>query len=63
MPRRTTAPRILLARITCLLVRKTWVGSGIHLEINANTCNIPKIIFSQLSASGAFFLGQKVVKY
>ena len=55
MPRRTTATRILLARITCLLVRKTWVGSGIHLEINANTCNIPKIIFSQLSASGAFF--------
>lgn len=63
MPRRTTATRILLARITCLLVRKTWLRSGIHLKIDASTYNIHKMIFSRLSVSGTYFLGQKVVKY
>ena len=59
MPRRTTAIRILLSRITCLLVRKTWVRSGIHLKIDASTYNIHKMIFSQLSVSGTYFFRPK----
>lgn len=59
MPRRTTATRILLSRITCLLVRKTWVRSGIHLKIDASTYNIRKMIFSRLSVSGTYFFRPK----
>ena len=59
MPRRTTAIRILLSRITCLLVRKTSVRSGIHLKINASTYNIHKMIFSRLSVSGTYFFRPK----
>ena len=59
MPRRTTATRILLSRITCLLVRKTWVRSWIHLKIDASTYNIHKMIFSRLSVSGTYFFRPK----
>ena len=59
MPRRTTAIRILLSRITCLLVQKTWVRSGIHLKIDLSTYNIHKMIFSRLSVSGAYFFRPK----
>ena len=59
MPRRTTATRILLARITCLLVRKTWVRSGIHLKIDASTYNIHKMKFSRLFVSGTYFFRPK----
>lgn len=59
MPRRTTATRILLSRITCLLVRKTWVRSWIHLKIDASTYNIHKMIFSRLSVNGTYFFRPK----
>lgn len=59
MPRRTTAIRILLSRITCLLVRKTWVRSGIPLKIDASTYNIHKMKFSLLSVSGTNFFRPK----
>ena len=51
--------RILLSRITCLLVRKTWVRSGIHLKIDASTYNIHKMIFSRLFVSGTYFFRPK----
>lgn len=59
MPRRTTATRILLARITYSLVRKTSVRSGIHLKIDASTYNIHKMKFSRLSVSGTYFFRPK----